>query len=78
MATPDPGKALLREIDPKRRFWRNFWLYALIFATIFAVVRVPEEWPLYALIFLAGTHFMLFTIYFEEKIDLWLDKATES
>lgn len=74
----ETGRAILREVDVERRFWRNWLLYLLFFGTAIAIALSPGAWPWYVMIFLAGTVFLAVTIYLEEAVNKWLDRAIAS
>lgn len=67
----DTGKAILREISPARRFFRQWAFYLLIIVTGVACVSSPQAWPYYALIFLAGTNLLFLSVYAEELLNKW-------
>ena len=75
-STQATGLAILREISPWRRFFRNWAFYLLIFATIVCIITSPEAWPWYFLIFLVGSNVLALSTIFEEGINKWTSKTS--
>lgn len=74
--TMETGRAILREISPWRRFFRNWAFYVLSFATTLGIVASPEAWPWYLLIFLSGTIILAVSTIFEEVMDGWFNRIS--
>lgn len=76
--TQDTGKALLREIDPLRRFFRQWSLYLLVVATIIAIISSPQNAMAYCIVALCGTNLLFLSVYAEEAVNSWLNRLSET
>lgn len=70
------AQALLREVSPLRRFARLLVFYLIIAGASLAAVLAPQEWIYYAFIFLIGIVTLFISVYAEEAINKWNERAT--
>ena len=70
------AQAIKREIDPKRRLFREWSLYAIVLITLLAIYLAPHEPVWFGLIALAGFNLLTTLNYAEEAANKWKTSET--
>lgn len=68
--------SLLREVDPVVRFFRSLVQFLIFSGVAVVLVLVPQDWLLYLSTILIGSNLLLISVYAEEAIVKWKEKAT--